>query len=200
MRPTLSPQFIASHKRGRIIDALAELTAEQGYEATKISDVVKRAAVARKTLYDNFTGKEDVFLRAFDVAHEEVRGRVEEACEGAGDDWEAALDAGLEALLAYVAEQPALAHLCLVEARAATADSAARYDKAIEGFIEMARRSLPRDKRLPDTTEEWLVGGVASVLIQQMRSGGAERAPELLPELRKFILNPYIGVGLAQGA
>jgi AcrR family transcriptional regulator len=200
MRPTLSPQFIASHKRGRIIDALAELTAEQGYEATKISEVVKRAAVARKTLYDNFSGKEDVLLSGFDSALQEVHARVEKACKGAGDDWEAALDAGLEALLGYVAEQPALSHLCLVEARAATADSAARYDAAVESFIEMARRVLPRHKRLPDTTEEWLVGGVASVLIRQMRSGGAERAPQLLPELREFVLRPYVGVGLAQGA
>ena len=48
------------------MDALAELTAEQGYEATKISDIVKRAGVARKTLYDNFEGKEEVFLAAFE--------------------------------------------------------------------------------------------------------------------------------------
>lgn len=200
MRPTLSPQFIASHKRSRIIEALAELTAERGYEATKISDVVKRAAVARKTLYDNFTGKEDVFLSAFDSTLEEAKRRVEDACAESGDDWEAALEAGLEALLAYVAERPALAHLCLVEARAATADSAARYDAAVEDFIEMARRILPRDERLPETTGEWLVGGAASVLIRQTRDGGATRAPELLPELREFILGPYLGVGLAQGA
>ena len=66
VRPALPREFIAQHKQRRIMDALAELTAEQGYEATKISDVVKRAGVARKTLYDNFEGKEEVFLAAFD--------------------------------------------------------------------------------------------------------------------------------------
>ena len=67
-RPQLPPEFIAAHKRRRMIDAMAELCAEQGYEATKIADVVRRAHVARKTLYDNFYGKEELFLAAFDSA------------------------------------------------------------------------------------------------------------------------------------
>ena len=73
--PRCSREFIAQHKRRRIMDALAELTAEQGYEATKISDIVRRAGVARKTLYDNFEGKEEVFLAAFDAARDEVAAR-----------------------------------------------------------------------------------------------------------------------------
>jgi AcrR family transcriptional regulator len=75
-RPVLPREFIALHKRNRIMRAVAELTAEQGYEATKISDIVRRAAVARKTLYDNFSGKEEVFLAAFDAAVEEVTRRI----------------------------------------------------------------------------------------------------------------------------
>ena len=81
-RPALPREFIALHKQRRIMDALAELTAEQGYEATKISDIVKRAGVARKTLYDNFEGKEEVFLAAFDSARDEVLRRVEEGSGG----------------------------------------------------------------------------------------------------------------------
>ena len=40
-----------------MMDAMAELCSERGYAATKIADVVSRAGVARKTLYDNFSGK-----------------------------------------------------------------------------------------------------------------------------------------------
>ena len=66
-RPELPKEFVAVRKRRRIMDAIAELTAEEGYEATKIADIVRRAGVARKTLYDNFDGKEEVFLAAFQV-------------------------------------------------------------------------------------------------------------------------------------
>src|SRR3954462_6066065 len=80
VRPELSREFVAVHKRRRIMNAIAELTAEQGYDSTKIGDIVRRAGVARKTLYDNFDGKEEVFLAAFDAAVEEVFRRVEEDC------------------------------------------------------------------------------------------------------------------------
>src|SRR3954452_7028558 len=87
-RHALPREFVAFHKRRRIMDAIAELTAEQGYEATKIGDIVRSAGVARKTLYDNFEGKEEVFLAAFDASVEQVMGRVEEACAESGGGWE----------------------------------------------------------------------------------------------------------------
>jgi AcrR family transcriptional regulator len=56
----LPASIIDERKRRRIIRAFAGLIHMQGYEATKISDIVKRAGVARKTLYDNFEGKDAV--------------------------------------------------------------------------------------------------------------------------------------------
>ena len=76
-RPQLPQEFVAAHKRRRMIDAMAELCAEQGYEATKIADVVARAHVARKTLYDNFSGKEELFLAAFDATLADADAAVE---------------------------------------------------------------------------------------------------------------------------
>src|SRR3954452_17813341 len=98
-RPVLPKEFVAVRKRRRIMDAIAELSAEQGYEATKIGDLVRRAGVARKTLYDNFEGKEEVFLAAIDSALQDALGRVEEACAAAGEKWPERLEAGLVALL-----------------------------------------------------------------------------------------------------
>ena len=180
------------------MDALAELTAEQGYDATKISDIVKRAGVARKTLYDNFQGKEEVFLAAFDSARDEVLRRVEEGSEGGEDEWQARIEGGLAAFLGYVAEQPTLARMCMVEALSATPVTTRRYEDALERFVELARQTLPQDGRLPDTIAETLVGGVAWIVYQQIRRGEAERAEDLLPELTEFMVAPYLGAGLAE--
>jgi AcrR family transcriptional regulator len=178
------------------MDALAELTAEQGYEATKISDIVSRAGVARKTLYDNFEGKEEVFLSAFDAARDEVLRRVGEGSDADGD-WRDRVEGGLAALLGYVAEQPVLARMCMIEALSATPATAKRYEDALEAFVELTRQALPRDERLPDTIVETLVGGVAWIVYQQVRRGEAERAEDLLPELTEFMLAPYLGTGMA---
>ena len=194
MRPELPREFVASHKRRRMMDAIAELTAEAGYEATKIADIVRRAAVARKTLYDNFDGKEDLFLSAIDATMGEMRLQVEDACAEA-DSREGGIVAGLEALLDFVAEHPAAARMCMVEAISATPSSARLYDAGVHEFVELFRRSAPEGVDLPQTIEESLVGGVAWILQLKIRRGEAEQAPELLPELSQFALSPYLGVG-----
>jgi AcrR family transcriptional regulator len=194
-RPVLPREFVAVRKRRRIMDAMAELTAEQGYDATKIADIVRRAGVARKTLYDNFDGKEEVFLGAFDSAVDEMATQIDEACEAAGEDWVERVTAGLRAFLGYVAEKPAIARMCMVEAMAATPASAERYDAAIERLVKLLRRNAPPASGLPETTEETLVGGVAWILHQQIRRGQAEQALDLMPQLLDFVLSPYLGVG-----
>lgn len=193
-RPVLPREFVAVRKRRRIMDAMAELTAEQGYEATKIADIVRRAGVARKTLYDNFDGKEEVFLGAFDGAVVEVSARIAESCEGIADEWDARVAAGLRAFLTYIAENPATARMCLIEAMSATPASAVRYDDAMGRFVDLLGQNAPADTDLPETIEETLVGGVAWILHQKIRRGETERVLELMPELLDFILSPYHGV------
>jgi AcrR family transcriptional regulator len=149
-----------------MIDAIAELSAEQGYEATKIADIVRCAGVARKTLYDNFEGKEDLFLAAFDVTVTEARAAVEEACEATGGGWQQRIESGLAAFLRFVGERPAAARMCMVEALSATPTASARYDAAMREFVALLKENAP---------------------------GGSD-LPELLPELSEFILSPYHGV------
>ena len=194
-RPELPREFIAGHKRRRMMDAIAELTAAQGYEATKIADIVRQAAVARKTLYDNFDGKEDLFLSAVDSALAEMRVAVEEACVGKNGSRGAGIVAGLEALFDFIAAHPAASRMCMVEAISATPSSARLYDAAMYDFVELLRGSAPKDADLPETIEESLVGGVAWILQLQIRRGDTERIVELLPELSQFVLSPYLGVG-----
>lgn len=196
IRPELPKEFVASHKRRRMMDAVAELVAEQGYEATKIADIVRRAAVARKTLYDNFDGKEDLFLSAVGSSLNEMRVVVEEACERSnGSPPEDRIVTGLDALLDFIVDHPSAARMCMVEAISATPSSARLYDVAMRDFVDLLRKSAPKGADLPETIEESLAGGIAWILQQQIRRGEAERAGELLPELSQFLLSPYLGVG-----
>ena len=195
-RPRLPQEFIAAHKRRRMIDAMAELCAEQGYEATKIADVVRRAHVARKTLYDNFSGKEELFLAAFDLAVAEAEAQVTEACAPLGaDDWEAQTETGLRALLEFIAAHPAEAKLCLVEAPAAGPESAARYEAAMEAFIGRLREAAPPGSGRPTTLEEALIGGIAWIVQREVRRDAADKVVDRLPELVQFLTSPYRGVG-----
>lgn len=193
-RPELPREFVAVHKRRRMIDAIAELSAEQGYEATKIADIVRRAGVARKTLYDNFDGKEDLFLAAFDLYLAEARKEVEQACDATGGGWQQRIESGLAAFLRCIAERPSAARMCMVESLSATPAASTRYDNAVQQFVGLLKANVPEDTGLPGTIEETLVGGVAWILNQRIRRGEATRVGEMLPELSEFLLSPYHGV------
>jgi AcrR family transcriptional regulator len=198
VRPELPREFVAAHKQRRIMAAIAELTAERGYEATKIADIVRRAGVARKTLYDNFEGKEEVFLAAFDAAVDEALRRIEAECALVEGGWEERLEAGLAAFLGYVAEEPALARMCMIEALSATPAATERHEDAMQRFVELTKRNVPRDDRLPETIEETLVGGVAWMVYQQIRRDETEKASDLLPELSEFMRAPFLGARKAE--
>ena len=192
-RPELPRDFIAGHKRRRMMEAIAELTSEKGYEATKIADIVSRAKVARKTLYDNFDGKEDLFLAAVDFYLDEMRKGVTDSCADE-ELWQRKVEAGLAAFLDFLAKHPAAARMCMIEAVSATPQAGARYDAAVHQFVQLLGETVPSDSGLPETIEETLVGGVAWIANQQIRRGEAKAARELLPELSEFLLSPYHGV------
>jgi AcrR family transcriptional regulator len=177
------------------MDAMAELTAERGYGATKIADVVSRAGVARKTLYDNFSGKEELFLAAFEATAAEALQAVEAACAAAAEGDGEAVEAGLDALLEFLVAHPAQARMCMIEALSATPATAAQYEEAMQQFVELLRSWAPVAKSRPGTLEETLVGGVAWVLQQRIRNDEVAMVGRLLPELSGFVLSPYRGVG-----
>jgi len=190
-RPELPREFVAVHKRRRMMDAMAELSSEQGYESTKIADIVRRAGVARKTLYDNFDGKEDLFLATLDFTIKEARREVEEACDATGGAWPQRIESGMAAFLRFVGERPAPARMWLVEAMSATPAASDRYDASLRQFVALLKANTPAEANLPETIEETLIGGVAWILHQQIRRGEAARATDLLAELSEFVLSPY---------
>lgn len=59
--------------RRRLLDAAAELFYARGVNATGIDAVTARAGVARKSLYNNFSSKDDLVLAFLEERHEEWR-------------------------------------------------------------------------------------------------------------------------------
>ena len=201
-RHQLSREFIARHQQARIVAALAEEVAIQGYRAVTVADIVRRAGIARNTFYDNFSSKEACFLAAQDHAAKEALRRVVEAAAEV-DSWQARVDAGLAAFLHYVAGEPALARACIVEALAAGPAALARYEESLQAFVPLfriGRTVSPHGEQLPDTLEETIIGGVYWIIYQRIVIGEAEQIEQLRPELVEFALTPYIGAEAAKRA
>lgn len=201
-RHALPREFVAQHQRARIIEALAEEIEDKGYRAVTVADIVRRGGVARNTFYEHFGSKEDCFLAASEYAVDEALRRVREAAAGV-ESWPAQVNAGLGAFLDYVAERPALARACIVEALAAGAPAAERHEQSIQAFVPFFRagRELsPAGDELPPTLEETIVGGVFWIVHQRIVSGRVAGIEEVLPELVEFALTPYLGAAAAKRA
>lgn len=188
-RPRISPEFLAVHKRARILEAMAALSAEKGYAETTITDLAGRAHLARKTLYELFGGKDAIFIAAVEAARDALRERLDAACESADLEPHECMRAALAEALCFLAKNPDQAHLLLVEAPSALHASAAIYDREFILLSERLRPAMPDSA--PTAIDEALVGAAASILRRRVRNGEAERVGDLLPDLEGLFLAPW---------
>jgi len=200
-RHGLPREFVVHNQRERLIAGLAEAVAENGYAGTTIGHITRHAAVSRRTFYEHFSSKDECFIAAYDTVMAELRERVKVAFE-AEDDWPHAVRSGIAAMLAFLASEPSLARLCMVEALVAGPVVVERYDAAIRGLVpyfEAGRESCSKKVllRLSPSTEEALVGGMVSLISRRIIAGESTELESLLPDLVEFTLTPYIGTAEA---
>jgi AcrR family transcriptional regulator len=192
----VSRDAAAADQRRRILEAIADLVAEQGYPATTIEQVVRRAKVGYATFYKGFEDKQECFLALFDAALEHTAREVEDAYEREAGPWTDRVGAALGALFKIISEHPSVARACMVEALTAGPEAAARHEAALKRFAPLLRggRELnPRQAELPATLEDTLAGGVLWVVNQRLVAGRADELRSLLPETLEFLLRPYVG-------
>lgn len=196
-RHGLPRDFVVHNQRERLIAGLAEAVAEKGYGGTTIADITRHAAVSRRTFYEHFEGKDECFVAAFDTVSTQLRERVDESFK-AEDDWAHAARAGIAAMLGFLAAEPNLARLAMVEALVAGPVVVDRYDAAIQDLVpyfKAGREGKPKKvlERLSPSTEEALVGGMVSLISRRIIAGQTAELEELLPDLVEFTLTPYLG-------
>ncbi len=199
-RHGFSREQVAHNQRERLIAGLATAVAEHGYAAVTITHITKEAKVSRRVFYENFEGKEGCFLAAFDVVVAHVGELVAEAVEVAPDWPHQAIAAAREAL-AFLASEPDLARLCLVESQSAGPVVAMRFHAAVQELVpplQRGRAERSGARELPVSTEESTIGALVSLAARKAAAGEAAALEDLLPDFTEFILSPYLGPAEAE--
>jgi AcrR family transcriptional regulator len=194
-RHKLPRDFVQQHQRARLFAAIVELVDEQGYPATSLTQIVKKAGVARHTFYEHFEDKEALFLAVYDTTLERTIELVRAAAEEDGGPWESRLRAGMAVGLAAVAKSPALARVCLIESQSAGRAALDHHQQAVQVFAEMLREgrgSDPRRAEGPGSLEEILLGGAIWMVVTRLTSD-PDSVEELHPRLVEFLTAPYLG-------
>jgi AcrR family transcriptional regulator len=192
-RHGLSRDFVAQSQRARILDALIACVGEQGYPETRVTDLITRSGVSRKTFYEHFADKEECFLAAYDAAVSQLMGGVTAAYE-AEEEWVDAIRGALAAFLGFLAEWPDLTRLCIVDVHAVGTRGLARRDAAVRGFyyfLDAGRAEAPRS--LPGLTAEAVTGGMYEIVYGRVLRDAIAELPRLLPELMYWAMMPFLG-------
>jgi AcrR family transcriptional regulator len=201
-RHGLPRRFIVHNQRERMLLAVAEAVAEQGFVTTTVADIIARARLSRRTFYEHFADKEECYLAAYDTVVEQLLAAVGQAYEQA-DGWPQKVHDGLETFLAYLAAEPAFARMCIVEVLGSGPKARGRRDAAMRvfvDFLEPGRAVAPKGVVVPALAAEIVVGGIYEIIYSRLQRNAADELVEMLPELLYCALMPYIGHRAAERA
>jgi AcrR family transcriptional regulator len=154
-----------------------------------VRDVLRRAGVSQKTLYQQFAGIHDLLLSACDAWLMDVLDDVERAVARRAP-WAQGVRDGLRCLLERVAAQPELAQCCFLELCALGSPGEECRLRALERLATTLGPES-REQRARgglNLSDELLAGGVWHALETAILSTRTRSLATLLPQLHEHAL------------
>jgi AcrR family transcriptional regulator len=194
----LPREQVAADQRERLFGAMIEVVDEQGFVASTISDLVKRAGVSRRSFYEHFENKEECLLATYDSLVEGLTARI-----AATYDPESPLMDQIEALVRAIfdaaSERPDAARLVSVEMGAAGPVGIERWARDAElltRFLSALFKRAPEEGRIPDPVARAIVGALRTIIYARVRRRRSSKAlktelERLIPDLVSWIAAYY---------
>ena len=198
-RHSISPEVLAHNQRERLLAAVAQLVAENGYAETTIRQIADTASVSRRTVYEQFTGKEDVFAAAYGALDDHLAKLMADAA-AAEEEWPDRAAAAFAALIRFLSSSPNFARLYLIEVAAVGEPLVAAREKAAGRLVDLLApgREYARAREPAEGIEEALAGGIVVLLTRRVVAGDAAQLTDFTPAVIEFALTPYLGVEAAR--
>ncbi len=192
IRPGGAAALAPADHRQRLLVAMAELLAEQGYAGVTVTDVVARARVSKRTFYQHFSDREECLLATYRVVAEGPLHMITQAAEsvaGQGLSLREAIAGLTGAYLAAMAEHPLLTRAMLTEpGSTGPAGRRARREVLCRFADQLVALAAGVGGRvgagpLPLALAQALVGGINELVLAAVESADREEvAPEAIAE------------------
>lgn len=184
-RHRMTREQVAGSQRFRMLYAMAEAVAAQGYVATSVADVLRGGGVSRETFYQAFSSKQDCFLQALDASADVLLGALDVTGPATGtplERWEQLLGTYLETL----AGRPALARVFMIEVYAAGAEALPRRIAVQQRFVDLAVEILGARSRQDRFACEAVVAAISTLVTLRLAAGDIEGLVALRAPLVAF--------------
>jgi AcrR family transcriptional regulator len=198
-RHGLPPAFVKRHQRMRILEAVLAVSAQHGFEATSVRDLIAAAGMSHQTFYQHFASKEDAWSAAFDQAFVELFAAAWYAAAPQRDA-EAKVTAAVSACLNHLAAEPQRARLLLVDAPSAGRAATPAIDEALEAFTRLITRAAGERAKQSAIVPFALVGGIVNLIAGWVIDDRAAELADLTPALVEIVFVPLFGSAAARDA
>jgi AcrR family transcriptional regulator len=176
-------------QRERLVSAMTDLAARDGFTGTSIAKVIALAGVSRPTFYEYFADKEDCFLAALAAVQPRLLAHVRRAVRDVAPQH--AMRAAVRGLIGFAQAEPAMARLAMNEPMVCAGRALDARDQAIAQMaqtVEDAHARVPASTPIPDVASRLVIGGVERQLAYHLCAGQpiATLLEDLLDWLRRY--------------
>lgn len=179
-------------QRERIIRAAAKVVVERGYESLSIPAISAAAGTSNQTFYENFNGKREAFIAAYDIVCEKALRVAAEAFESGADGPEA-VGTSLRALAEYIAQERTYARLAFVEMMAAGPLALDRNEEMMTRVLSFFELDVAKGLggKVPRVVLEATAAGLWFVVQREIAADRDKALPSTAPELARLALTPF---------
>ncbi|MBK0393554.1 TetR/AcrR family transcriptional regulator [Ramlibacter algicola] len=179
----------ATEHRHRLLQGMAQAVAKRGYAATTIADIVREAAVSRRTFYEHFGGKAECLVALYEAASHNAL-QVLRAALGPAQPWDAQVEQALAAYFDCLASNPLLLRTLYVEILGLGPEGLAsrrRVNDEIASFMLDVVNG--RGKRKPLTPQMALavVGGINELVLDSLERDRLGQLAELVAPAAQLV-------------
>lgn len=175
----------SNHYR-RLLEGMARAVATKGYAETTIADIVREAAVSRRTFYEHFTTKADCLMALYEAASHGALDVLRNTIDPARD-WQDQAEAAIRAYFGCLAQNPPLVRTLFIEILGLGPDGLAvrrRMNDEITDFMLQVINRGGRDRRntapLSRELAVAIVGGINELVLQAIERGRVPQLHELV--------------------
>jgi AcrR family transcriptional regulator len=188
-RNALDRESVAASQQERLLEAICELTAREGYASITVNKLIARAGVAKPTFYEHFESKEACLFVWVDRAIQELTDNIVAAVRGE-DSTEERVVRGVNVVVEFFMADIDRARVMLIEGFVAGGTVQQRIDEAYEQLAqfyramrEESRVAKPDRPSMSIVRARAIVGAIKDPLAGALREGGAEQIPSIVEEL-----------------
>lgn len=188
-------RFVARNQHERIQVATARAIAAHGYEETTLADICAEAQISEQVFREHFKDKQEAALSALEATADHAMKDIRETFK-ATPTWPDAVWASSEAMLEWMVHDPAMAHLALVGLMAAGEQGFELLQSLMDAFamfLEPGYELLPDGTARKALTDEAVANAIFALLHEHIAAKGTAQIMQVLPEMVRAILTPFLG-------